>query len=295
MIYYNENRFINFTKITKMERERLTITLKKEIVNSIDRMVDGAKIRNRSHAIEYVLSKGLFPEKTKVVILTGGKGVKLRPFTYEMPKALLPVHNKPLLQHTLEFMAKNGFRDIIVSIGYLGNKIKEYFRDGSSFGIRIAYVEQKGKESGTVQPLLQAQKLVGKSPFVLWYGDVLAKVDLFDMLDFHKSSKSIATMGITSVEKPSDWGVVNMKGSYVVGFAERPTKNVSISHLINAGIYVMNPEIFDYIKPGSKSMEIDVLPKLVKEKKLAGYSLCDQWFDVGSLENYEKAVREWKG
>jgi len=277
-----------------MERERLTITLKKEIVNSVDRMVDGAKIRNRSHAIEYILSKNFFPEKTKVVILTGGKGVKLRPFTYEMPKALLPIHNKPLLQHTLEFMAKNGFRDIIVSTGYLGNKIKEYFKDGSNFGIKITYSEQKGREDSTIKPLIQAKKFIDKSPFVLWYGDVLARVDLFDMLDFHKSNKSMVTMCVTSVEKPFDWGVVSMKGFRIIKFTERPTKNPGISHLINAGIYVMSPEIFNYIKHGFKSIEIDMMPKLVEEKKLMGYSICGQWFDVGSLKDYERAVREWK-
>ena len=277
-----------------MERERLTITLKKEIVNSVDRMVDGAKIRNRSHAIEYLLSKNFFSEKTKVVILTGGKGLKLRPFTYEMPKALLPIHSKPLLQHTIENIAKSGFKDIIISTGYLGNKIKEYFKDGSNFGVKITYTEHKGKETGTSGALLKTKKEIGKSPFILWYGDVLADVDLFDMLDFHKSNKASVTMGITSVEKASDWGVVNLKGSNVINFMERPAKNISTSHLINAGIYVMEPEFLDHIPKNSKGLEIDVLPKLARKGELSGYSLCGQWFDVGSLANYEKAVKEWK-
>lgn len=277
-----------------MERERLTITLKKEVVNAIDRMIDGAKIRNRSHAIEYMLSKSLFPDQTKVLILTGGEGVKLRPFTYEMPKALLPIHNKPLLQHTIEFMAKSGFKDIVISVGYLGDKIQEYFKDGSGFGVKITYLEQSKKESGTSQPTLQAKKTIGAAPFILWYGDVLAKPDLFDMLEFHKSSKNMVTMGVTSIDKSSDWGVVSLKGSNVIDFSERPDKGSSISHLINAGIYIMNADIFEQIKPTSKSLEIDVLPKLAKENVLSGYSLAEQWFDVGSLANYEKAVKEWK-
>ncbi len=277
-----------------MERERLTITLKKEIVSAVDRMVDGAKIRNRSHAIEYALSKSLLPEKTKVVILTGGEGVKLRPFTYEMPKALLPIHSKPLLQHTIEFMAKSGFKEIIISVGHLGEKIKDYFKNGNSYGVNITYLDQNKKEVGTAQPLLQMKKLLNESPFILWYGDVLAKADLADMLEFHKSNKNIATMGITSVDKSSDWGVVNLKGSNIVEFSERPEEKSNISHLINAGVYVMNFEIFEYIKSSSKSLELDVLPKLAKEKNLSGYSLEGQWFDVGSLENYEKAVKEWK-
>lgn len=277
-----------------MERKRLTITLKKEILNSVDRLVDGTKIRNRSHAIEYLLSKSFFSAQTKVVILTGGKGIKMRPLTYEMPKALLPLHGKPILQHTIEFLAKNGFREIIISIGYLGNKIKEHFRDGSSFGIKITYVEQRGQENGTAQPLAALRGMIGESPFILWYGDVLAKVDLIDMLNFHRAGKILATMGVTSVEKSSDWGVVGLKGSKVVDFAERPQKSSGISHLINTGIYIMEPEILNYIQKNSKSLEIDVFPALAKEGKLAGYSLCGQWFDVGSLANYEKAVKEWK-
>ena len=277
-----------------MERERLTITLKKEIVNSVDRMVDGTKIRNRSHAIEYLLSKNFFSKKTKVVILTGGKGLKLRPFTYEMPKALLPIHGKPLLQHTIENIAKSGFKDIIISTGYLGNKIKEYFKDGSNFGVRITYVEHKGKETGTSGALLKVKKEIEESPFILWYGDVLADVDLFDMLDFHKSNKALVTMGITSVEKASDWGVVNLKGLNVINFTERPSEKISISHLINAGVYVIEPELLDHIPKDSKGLEIDILPKLAQKGELSGYSLCGQWFDVGSLANYERAVKKWR-
>lgn len=277
-----------------MERERLTITLKKEIVNAVDRMIDGAKIRNRSHAIEYALSRNLLPEQTKIVILTGGEGVKLRPFTYEMPKALLPIHGKPLLQHTIEFTAKSGFKEIIISVGHLGEKIKDYFKSGNSYGVNITYIDQNKKEIGTAQPLLQMKKILNESPFILWYGDVLAKPDLFDMLEFHKANKNIATMGITSVDKSSDWGVVNLKGSKVIEFSERPKKETGISHLINAGIYIMNPQIFEHIKTASKSLEIDILAKLAKENNLSGYSLEGQWFDIGSLENYEKAVKEWK-
>lgn len=277
-----------------MERSRLTITLKKEILDLVDRLVDGTKIRNRSHAIEYLLSKNFFSEQTKVVILTGGEGMKMRPLTYEIPKALLPLHDKPILQHTIEFLAKNGFRDIVISVGYLGNKIKEYFKDGISFGIKITYIEQKDRENGTAQPLTALRGIIGESPFVLWYGDVLAKVDLIDMLNFHRSGKSLVTMGVTAVEKSSDWGVVGLKGTKVVDFTERPEKITNTSHLINTGIYIMEPEILNYIQDNSKSLEVDIFPKLAREGSVSGYSLYGQWFDVGSLANYEIAVKEWK-
>lgn len=276
-----------------MERSRLTITIKKDVLNAVDSMVDGIKIRNRSHAIEYLLSKNFLSQETKVVILTGGKGLKLRPLTYETPKALLPLHGKPILQHTIELMVKNGFRDIIISTGYLGNKIKEYFKDGSSFGVKIRYADQAKGENGTAQPLLGCRDLIGKSSFILWYADVLAKVDLFDMLDFHKNGKSLVTMGVTSVEKSSDWGVIGMKGAKIIEFNERPENSSDISHLINTGIYIMEPEVLNYISKSSKKLEDDVFPRLAREGNLSGYSLYGPWIDVGSLKNYEIALKKW--
>lgn len=281
-------------QILLMQRERITVTLNKKIIEEVDKTVDGVKIRNRSHAIEYILTDSFLPKNTKVLILAGGEGVKLRPLTYEVPKALLTIHNKPLLAYTLENFAKNNLRDIIISVGYLGGKIKNYFGDGGSVGLRISYIEQKERESGTAQPLLQAKEMMGNNPFVLYYGDVLADIDILDMLKFHESHKETVTMALTTLKEPTSWGVANMKGIKIVDFIERPEARAGMSHLINAGIYVMETKIFDYLSPSTKKIETDVFPPLSGNGELFGYSFQGQWFDVGTMKNYETAVKEWK-
>ena len=125
-----------------MGKERLTITLDKGLLKKVDDAIDGSKIRNRSHAIEFLLSSVLVPKQTKVLILAGGEGVKFRPLTYELPKALVPVLGKPLLEYTLESLRSHGLTEIYISIGHLGNKIREYFGDGGRLGLKITYLEQ---------------------------------------------------------------------------------------------------------------------------------------------------------
>ena len=276
-----------------MQRERLTITINKKIIGEVDKIVDGVTIRNRSHAIEYLLTNSFLPKNTKVLILAGGEGVKLRPLTYEMPKALLPIHGKPLLAYTLENLAKNNLRDIIISVGYLGDKIKNYFGDGSNLGVRISYLEQREGESGTAAPLIQAKEIIGDNSFILYYADVLADIDIMDMLKFHEMQKKSVTMALTTIKEPASWGVANMKGIEIVDFIEHPKESAGMSHLINAGIYVMEPKIFDHLSPNTKKMETDVFPALSSKGEMLGYSFQGQWFDVGSLKNYEMAVKEW--
>ena len=123
-----------------MDRKRLTITLKNSLLRRVDETVDGAKIRNRSHAIEFLLSRALPPQIKKAFILAGGEGVKMRPFTYEMPKPMIPFRGKPLLEHTIGFLRKHGIKDYLINIDYLGEKIEKHFGDGSSFGVNIIYI-----------------------------------------------------------------------------------------------------------------------------------------------------------
>lgn len=278
-----------------MQRERLTVTLNRKIVEAVDKTIDGVKIRNRSHAIEYILTNSLISKNTKVFILAGGKGVKLRPLTYEMPKALLPIHNRPLLSYTLEMFAKNNLREIIISVGDLSDKIINHFGDGSAQGIKISYLHQGDKETGTAQPLRQAKDEIGNNPFILYYADVLANIDIMDMLKFHESHKGTVTMALTSLNEPTSWGVANLKGVKVVKFTEHPKASYGMSHLINTGIYIMEPKIFDYLSLQTTKLETDVFPELCRKGELFGYSFQGQWFDVGTLKNYEIAVKEWRG
>src|SRR3989338_5903017 len=141
-----------------MQRERLTITLKNDILRLVDKFVDGDRIRNRSHAIEYLLAKTLVQPQVKVLILAGGRGVSFRPLTYELPKAMIPIRGKPLLEHTLIRLKQFNLTDVTISIGHLGEKIKNYFEDGSRLGLKISYLEQpRAGRGGTAQPLKQTE------------------------------------------------------------------------------------------------------------------------------------------
>jgi len=277
-----------------MERKRLTITIKKELLPEIDKIIDGLRIRNRSHAIEYLLTQTLSPKISKALVLAGGEGIKMRPFTYEIPKTLIPVKDKPILEYIIELLREAQIREIMILVGHLGNKIKSHFGNGSRFGVKISYLLEK-KPRGTAAPLRQAKEFIGKSSFVTIYGDTLIDINLRDLIDFHQAHPGIATMALTSYDKPYEFGVVRLHGNKIVKFTEKPEKGKKVSHLINAGLFIFDPEIINYIpKKGYSMLEKDVFPKLVKEGKLYGYPFEGQWFDVSTPEVYEEVLKEWK-
>jgi len=274
-----------------MKRQRITITLKKDIIELLDKQVDKEKLRNRSQAIEYFLGHSLFQRATKVLILAGGQGVNFRPLTYEIPKALIPIKGKPLLEYTLENLKKFQFSEIYISVGHLGKKIKEYFSDGRKWGLEISYLEQAKSDLGTAKPVFEARKIFEQEPFLLIYGDVLAEIDFQDLLNFHYLQKGIVTVALASVEKPSNWGVVKLKGNLITEFLEKPKDKKIKSHLVNAGIFVCEPAIFNYFKKNTISLEKDIFPKLVSEKKLYGYPFEDNWYDISTPQVYEEVLR----
>lgn len=273
-------------------RSRLTITLKPDLLRALDKVIDGRKIRNRSHAIEYWLEQALIPQVTKVLVLAGGQGVNFRPLTYELPKALIPIKGKPLLEHTIEMLKRSGFNDIVLSVGHLGDKVREHFGDGSRFGVKVTYLEQKKSNRGTAQPVREAASALGGGTFILLYGDVLADIDFKDVLAFHAAQHLPLTMALTSVEKPTSWGVVNLKGNRVVGFTEKPKQRTSASHLVNAGIYVCEPEMLPLISVKSERLEKDLLPRLAQSGQLAGYPFSGYWYDVSTPEVYEGVLHD---
>ncbi|MBU2229373.1 NTP transferase domain-containing protein [Patescibacteria group bacterium] len=274
-------------------RSRITITLRKDLIPFLDQTIDGTKIRNRSHAIEYILGKYLQgPKIRQAVILAGGKGVQMRPLTYEMPKTMIPVHGKHILQHIIETLRDQRIRDITVLIGHLGEMIQDHFKDGSKFGVKITYEKEK-HQYGTAGSLRQLKNKLNDS-FLLIYGDVLSEVNFIEFIEFHKSHNQIASMALTSQDHPTEYGVVNLQGSKSVKFEEKPEKKPGLSHLINAGMYILEPNIFKYIPPkGYVSLEQDVLPDLAKKGRLFGYPFSGQWFDVATPEIYESVIKEW--
>lgn len=291
--------YVNSLKLKSgesMRREKLTVTVKKDLIPKIDAIVDKRKIRNRSHATEFLIEQGLGLNKVKkAIILAGGQGVRLRPLTYELPKPLIPLQGKPLMQHALDLLRSHGICEIYLSIGYKGDQIKKYYGNGEKFGLNIRYIEED-EPLGTAGPLKLAKKYLDESFLLIWC-DILADVDLEDFITFHKSNNGIGTMALAHMDDVTELGVAALNGSKIVGFVEKPkTKEEAPSNLINAGMIILEPEIFDYM-PRKKviSIEKEVYPRLVEAGKMYGYPFFGQWYDTGTQKAYEKAIKNWKG
>lgn len=278
------------------QRDRVTVTIRQDLLRSLDRMVDYQRIRNRSHALEVVLSRTLSTETRQAVILASGEGVSMRPFTYEIPKPLIPVNGKPLLEHGITLLRDHGITDIIITVSHLAEKIQHHFGDGSQFGVNIRYVTEK-EPTGTAGALKAAQSKIDDAPFILLYGDVLLGLDVSDLLHIHQQNESaLGTLALTSVADPSAYGAVRMRGTRIVEFSEKPTIDTEVSRLVFAGCAAFDSGIFSYLNDSKRtlySLETDVFPLLIEEGRLAGYVFEGQWFDVSTPETYERALQQW--
>ena len=225
------------------------------------------------------------------VILAGGKGTRLRPITYEIPKALIPVHGKTLTEHLFDLFKRYDIKNMIMSVGHLKERIIAHFDSGEKYGVNITYAKEK-QPLGTSGSLRLIKDRVNETIFVT-NGDELKDINLFEMYQTHKESKALATIALTSVENPSQYGVAKLDGKKILEFVEKP-KNNPPTNLINSGLYLFEPEVFDLIPEGFSMLEKDIFPKLAERGRLYGYIFSGQWFDTGNMERYEKALMEWK-
>lgn len=274
-----------------MDRVRLTITLRKDLIKQIDEITDGVKIRNRSHAIESVLAQNLLPKITQAVILAGGVGVKLRPLTYEIPKALIPVKSKAVIEHTIELLRDNGIRDIIIAVSHLGEKIENHLGNGQKYGVKITYSHET-ESKGSVAALKLASNKLTKKPFLVINGDVLTKIQLAEFIHFHDTDHYLVTMALSHLTNSEGFGSVQLRGEKIVQFFSKNSKQKT--HLVDAGIYIFNHNIIEILS-GDKSLNLDnFFEQLAVKNKLAGFSFDAAWYKVSTPETYEKAIKEWE-
>lgn len=269
--------------------KRITITIKQDMLKRIDNMVDGSQIRNRSHAIENLIEQSL--SRTDIgmaLILAGGSGAKLRPIAYELPKSMIPVHGKPVLEHQISMYKKYGIKNIIVSLGNMDEKVRAYFGDGSRFSVEITYLNEK-KSLGTAGALYAAKDLI-KDTFVVGNVDTLLDPNIPEIIEFHKKEGKVATMVLTTSGNTSNVGVANMRGNSIVEFVEKPPQ--AESKLVNAGLYIFEPGIKRFLKKKGP-LEKVVFPLLAQRGQLAGYVYDGKVFDVGFPEGYERAIKLW--
>ncbi len=275
-------------------KDRITITLDPETLNLIDSKIDGKKIKNRSHAIEVLLHRVLGNNRPKkAVLLLGGKGTRLRPITYELPKALLPIQGKTVPEHLIELFKLYNITELYFSVGYKAEKIMKYYGDGSKYGVSITYIKED-KPMGSAGAIKLARKYLTET-FIVTNGDELKNIDLEEMFLFHKKNKAKVTAALTTVDDPSAYGVARLEGSRILEFVEKPKKEYAPSNLINSGLSIWEPEVINMIPDGFSMYEQDIFPKLAKKKELYGYIFSGQWYDTGTPERYEKAIKEWRG
>jgi NDP-sugar pyrophosphorylase family protein len=275
-----------------MTKKRISISIDKDLLKRIDKST--AEDENRSQVVEKYLKEGMGLNSVKTaVIQAGGRGTRLRPFTYEVPKPLIPVKGKALTEHTLTMLKRYGFEKVFISVGYMADKIIDHFGDGSNYGLDVEYIVEK-KKLGTAGPLRKIEDKLTDSFLLIWC-DILADIDLKEMGRFHKSHPGIATMALASVDDVSQLGVVEMRGDKIVNFIEKPNKGEEPSNLVNAGIAMLEPEVIKYIpQKGFSMIEQDVYPNLVEDEELHGYPFDGVWYDTGTPESYEKVIKNWK-
>jgi NDP-sugar pyrophosphorylase family protein len=221
----------------------------------------------------------------KAFVLCGGLGTRLRPYTYENPKPMLPIGGKPILQHVIEHLVENGVTEIVITAGYLHEKISDYFGDGKKFGVKIEYaIENEPKN--TAGSIVDYKGKI-KEPFFVLMGDAITNIDLKKLMDAHKKKKNVATVALLKHITKVHYGVANVKDGNIVKFQEKP----EIENYINIGIYAFNPEIFDFIKE-KEDFAKDVFPRLLaKGKKITGFKIEDVvWVDIGRKEEYENLM-----
>lgn len=223
----------------------------------------------------------------KAVIMAGGEGTRLRPLTCCRPKPMVPVANKPVMEHIVELLKKHDMTDIAATLQYMPDLISEYFEDGGPFGIRIRYYIED-KPLGTAGSVKNAEEFLDET-FLVISGDALTDIDLKDAVKFHRERDSMATLVLKRVDIPLEYGVVvtDPEGR-IIRFLEKPSWGEVFSDTVNTGIYILSPEIFSYIKPGEPfDFSKDLFPILLREnKRMYGYITDDYWCDIGDLGAY---------
>ena len=223
----------------------------------------------------------------KVVILAGGLGTRLSEYTKTIPKPMVRLKNKPLLFYIMKSYAKYGFKDFYIALGYKGKIIKNFFKK-NSYNWNIKLIET-GKNTMTGGRIKRLEKYLSKETFMLTYGDGLANVNIKKLLKFHKKNKKLVTL--TAVRPPARFGAIKLKGKVVSYFKEKSKMDEG---WINGGFFVMEPDIFKYIKNDNTFLEKEPLEKIYKKKQLAAYKHYNYWQCVDTKRDLEKLRKEYK-
>ncbi len=216
-----------------------------------------------------------------VVIMAGGKGTRLLPLTESLPKPLLPVSGKPILTHIIEKARAEGFQKFVISLNHLGEKIEEYYGTGESLGVEISYIKEQ-EPLGTAGALsLLSQE--SQTPILVTNADVYSQIRFDKLVEFHKQKSGVATMATKFFQIENPFGVVEIDGFRIIGYHEKPTTN----HLVNAGVYVLEPEALTYLEYDTQTDMPDLF-RILREngKHTYVYPAHESWIDIGHVDTY---------
>ncbi|GAA1556058.1 mannose-1-phosphate guanyltransferase [Actinomadura kijaniata] len=227
----------------------------------------------------------------KAVVMAGGEGTRLRPMTANQPKPLLPLINRPIMEHVLRLLRRHGFDETVVTVQFLAALIRNYFGDGEELGMSLSYATEE-IPLGTAGSVKNAEEALRDDRFLVISGDALTDIDLTDMVRFHERNGALVTIGLKRVPNPLEFGIIIAdEQGRIQRFLEKPTWGQVFSDTVNTGIYVMEPEVLDHVaKDEQVDWSADVFPKLLAEgAPLYGYVADCYWEDVGTHESYLKA------
>jgi mannose-1-phosphate guanylyltransferase len=223
----------------------------------------------------------------KAVILVGGEGTRLRPLTCNTTKAMVPVLNKPFLEHLLGYLKVHGITDIILAMSYLPHRIKGYFGNGVKTGVRLSYLIEE-EALGTAGAVKNAERYLDET-FLMLNGDIFTDLDITAMIDFHRQNRAAATIAATPVDDPAAYGLIETDaGGRITRFIEKPSREQVTTNMINAGIYALEPDILAQI-PAQKTVSIEretFQQLLARGKPMYAYSSAAYWLDMGTPEKY---------
>lgn len=224
----------------------------------------------------------------KAVVLAGGMGTRLAPYTTVFPKPLMPLGEEPILETVLYQLKSYGFKEIILAVGYLSELIKAYFNDGSAFGIKISY-SKEDKPLGTAGPLSLIDGL--EDTFLVMNGDVLTSLSYSELVKFHEEKGGIGTIAVSKRDLQVDYGVIEVgTDGTVKSYTEKP----SLHYNVSMGIYIFEPRVLEFIPKNEKMDFPDLVKRLLQQgEKVAGYLSDDYWLDIGRHDDYEKAQAEF--
>src|SRR5271165_5155802 len=223
--------------------------------------------------------------------MAGGEGTRLRPMTANQPKPMLPVVNRPIMEHVLRLLRRHGLTETVVTVQFLASIVRNYFGDGEDVGMSLQYATEE-TPLGTAGSVKNAEDALRDEAFLVISGDALTDIELSDLIKFHKDNNALVTVALARVPDPLEFGIVIVDDDgKIQRFLEKPTWGQVFSDTVNTGIYVMEPEVLAEVPPGEAiDWAGDVFPKLLKRgAPLYGYISEDYWEDVGTHESYLKA------